>query len=281
MLELSRFEFRRTTKGLSKEEANARFYLVDRKGLIHQGNPNTLFSDRQQAFARAEKETSQWKSSNDDGEFSLLDVVKNAQPTALVGTSTVARSFNKGVIQELSKVTKRPIVLPLSNPTRLAEADPHDVTEWSEGRAIIATGSPFPAVHTPRTGKRMEIAELNNALVFPGLGLGAILAKAKRLDDKMIVAGVEALASLSPALEDPDAPLLPDLSQITKVSVKVAAAVWKAAHGDRQAREALPDDVEASVREQMWKPGEFSVAQHTLVLTCLSLVRRLCSVSTA
>lgn len=220
---------------------------------MHQASEDTVMNDGQREYARPSSETQKWGSSS---RFDLLSVVKAVKPTALVGTSTMARAFDREVIEEMASHVDRPIVLPLSNPTRLAEADPHDVTEWTQGRAIIATGSPFPPVHNPRTGKEMAIAELNNALIFPGLGLGTVLSKAKHLDDAMIVAGVEALASLSPSLQDTNEPLLPDLEEVQQVSIKVAAAVWRKAQEGGQARAAIPEDVglEEYIEEQMWKP---------------------------
>lgn len=168
------------TQGLTKEEANSRFYLVDRYGLIVEGQDN--IRDSQLEFARSAEEVKSWESTaKEAGHYTLFDTVKAIHPTVLIGTSTVPNSFTEEVIKEMSKHVKRPIILPLSNPTSLCEVHPANATKWSEGRALIATGSPFEPVKNPRTNKDMIIAELNNALIFPALGLGTILSKAKKL----------------------------------------------------------------------------------------------------
>lgn len=180
------------TEGLSREEAYARFYLIDRYGLIVQGHDN--IREGQLEFARTKEEVESWSStSKEPSHFTLYDAVKAIKPTVLIGTSTVANSFTEKVIREMSKHVDRPIILPLSNPTSLCEVKPADATKWSNGRALLATGSPFEPVTLPGSGKKMIIAELNNALIFPALGLGTILSKAIKLTDSMIVAGVEAL----------------------------------------------------------------------------------------
>ena len=227
------------TQGLTKEEANARFYLIDRYGLIVEGQDTAR--ENQVEFARSQEEVSKWQSTaKDAGHFTLYDTVRAIHPTVLIGTSTIPNSFTEEVVREMSKHTSRPIILPLSNPTNLCEVAPADATKWSDGRALLATGSPFAPVMNPRTKKDMVIAELNNALIFPALGLGTILSKAVKLTDSMIVAGVEALSSLSPSLQDPDAGLLPDLEHVRHVSVVVAAAVMRKAREEGQAKADFP-----------------------------------------
>ena len=227
------------TEGLSCEEANARFFLVDRAGLIVEGQDN--IGDGQAEFARSRNEVGQWAPSAGDGEtYTLLDTVKAVRPTVLIGTSTVPGSFTEAVVREMSKHVERPIILPLSNPTSLCEVEPANAVLWSDGKALLATGSPFAPVKNPHSGKVMPIAELNNALIFPALGLGTVLSKAEKLSDGMIVAGVQALASLSPSLSDPDAPLLPDLEHVRQVTVVIAAAVMKQARHEGHAKADLP-----------------------------------------
>lgn len=199
--------------------------------------------------------------------FTLLDVVREVKPTVLIGVSGQGGAFTEPVVREMSRHCARPTVLPLSNPSRLAEARPEDINVWSDGRALIATGSPFPAVprvHVAGAGAadggsaRYTVAESNNALGFPGLAGGVILAQSPRLSDTMIVAGVDAIAGLSPALlGDPGDALLPDLTDVRNVSMKVAAAVALAARREGLARAELPDsleEIEGLARRRAWEP---------------------------
>jgi malate dehydrogenase (oxaloacetate-decarboxylating) len=151
---------------------------------------------------------------------------------------------------------ERPIIFPLSNPTRLHEADPKDINEWTKGKALIATGSPFPPV--TYDGREREVAECNNSTCFPGIGLGCVLSRSKLLSDKMLVAAVKALAAQSPALKDPDKGLLPDVVNVREISVHIARAVIKQAVEEGLATEkGIPSDdgeLEEWIREQMWDP---------------------------
>ncbi len=173
----------------------------------------------------------------------------------LIGTSTRPKSFTKEVRQEMASHVDRPIVFPLSNPTRLHEADPKDINEWTDGKALIATGSPFPPVK--HKGKEYEVAECNNSTCFPGIGLGAVLSRSRLLSDKMLVAAVKALAAQSPALKDPNKGLLPDVTEVREISVKIAMAVIKTAMEEGHAqKEGIPNDdeeLEEWVRVQMWE----------------------------
>ena len=150
----------------------------------------------------------------------------------------------------------RPVIFPLSNPTRLHEADPKDLTEWTKGKALIATGSPFPPV--TYNGREYEVAECNNSTCFPGIGLGTVLSRSKLLSDKMLVAAVKALAAQSPALKDPAKGLLPDVKDVREIGVKIAKAVIKqAVEEDLATEKDIPEDdaeLEEWVREQMWEP---------------------------
>jgi len=151
---------------------------------------------------------------------------------------------------------ERPIIFPLSNPTRLHEADPKDINEWTKGKALIATGSPFPPV--VYEGREYEVAECNNSTCFPGIGLGCVLSRTKLLSDKMLVAAVKALAAQSPALKDPDKGLLPDVVNVREISVHIAKAVIQQAVGEGLAQEeGIPGEeweLEEWIREQMWDP---------------------------
>lgn len=162
----------------------------------------------------------------------------------------------------MHKNAPRPIIFPLSNPTRLHEAKPEDLLHWTNGQALVATGSPFDPVTGPwgKDGSKVtiDIAECNNSVVFPGIGLGCVLSRASRLTDRMLVAAVEGVAALSPTLKDPTAPLLPDVMEVRPVSIRVARCVIRAAVEEGVAtEEGIPEDVEeldAWIKEQMWDP---------------------------
>lgn len=206
-------------------------------------------------FARSKEE---WGGKSSD----LLAVIKEVKPNVLIGTSTKPGAFTEDVIKEMASHVDRPIIMPLSNPTRLHEAVPKDLLKWTEGRALVATGSPFEPVKGPwgEDGKEItiKVAECNNSVVFPGIGLGAVLSRAKLVTDKMLVAAVEAVAEMSPALKDNTAPLLPGLDIVRDVSVNVASKVIRAAMKDDLATEkGIPDnddDLKEWIREQMWNP---------------------------
>ena len=235
--------------GKSKEEAAKQIWCVDKPGLLVKSQGDKL-TFGQQPFAR---EDSDWagKSHGD-----LLSVIKEVKPHVLIGTSTVPKAFTEDVCKEMAKHVERPIIFPLSNPTRLHEADPKDINAWTEGKALIATGSPFPPVEYK--GRKYEVAECNNSTVFPGIGLGAVLCRAKLLSDKMLVAAVKATAAQAPALKDPDKGLVPDVVHVREISVHIAVAVIRSAQQERLATEkGIPDsdgDLEEWVREQMWEP---------------------------
>jgi len=198
----------------------------------------------------------------DDDEFTvqekidLLTVVKEVKPNILIGTSTVPGAFTKEIIEEMAKHVERPIVFPLSNPTRLHEATPKDINDWTHGKALIATGSPFAPVY--HDGKEYEVAECNNALVYPGIGLGCVLSRADRLSKMMIVTAAQGLAELSPALEDPDKALLPDVEDVRPTSVHVAMKVIQQCVSEKLNRvKDIPEDeteLKEWIQDQMWKP---------------------------
>ncbi|KAI2620428.1 hypothetical protein GGR54DRAFT_97979 [Hypoxylon sp. NC1633] len=241
-----------TEKDISKEDAAKQIWLIDRPGLL---TTKTDLDHGQQTYA---KDGSEW----DGKERSLLSVIKEIKPNVLIGTSTVPKAFTEEIVKAMAKGVERPVILPLSNPTRLHEAVPEDILKWTEGKACVATGSPFDPVKGPwgRDGAEIEIevAECNNSVVFPGIGLGAVLSRASRVTDKMLVAAVRAIADLSPALKDDTAPLLPGVEHVRAVSVRVAREVILAAKGDGVATEHnIPSDVDALddwIREQMWDP---------------------------
>lgn len=234
--------------GLSEEEAKSKFWLVDRPGLLTKDMSLLPF---QAAFARNRNETEQWEL-RDPNYIDLYNVVKNVKPTILIGSSTVSGAFTEEIVKMMSTQSGRPIILPLSNPTMLSEAKPDDLFKWSKGEAIIATGSPFPDVHYE--GKWYRIAQSNNALAFPGIGLGAMVAKAKNVSDGMLSAATHALKSCSPIIQDRMAPLLPKLSEAKMVSFKVALAVAEQARKEGLAQIDAKVNLEECIKKAMWVP---------------------------
>ncbi|KAJ5559081.1 Malic enzyme NAD-binding, partial [Penicillium sp. DV-2018c] len=232
----------------SKDEASKQIWCIDKPGLLLKSHGDKL-TDGQRPFARDDKE---WSDDNRD----LLSVVKKVHPHVLIGTSTKPDAFTEDIIREMAKNVDRPIVFPLSNPTRLHEAKPEDLYKWTDGKVLVATGSPFPPVKY--NGTEYEIGECNNSTCFPGIGLGVVLSQARLLSKKMLVAAVEALKTRSPALEDPTKPLLPDVQDVRDISLDIAVAVIKCAveEGLAQAEGIPSSESESDLREwievQMW-----------------------------
>ncbi|KAJ4415150.1 NAD-dependent malic enzyme, mitochondrial [Gnomoniopsis sp. IMI 355080] len=239
-------------RNIKREEAAKQIWLLDRPGLL---TTKTSLNQAQKFFARSEDE---WDGKSTD----LLGVIKAVKPNVLIGTSTKPGSFTEDIVREMASHVDRPIILPLSNPTRLHEAVPADLLKWTDGRALVATGSPFKPVKGPWGGDgkeiEIEVAECNNSVVFPGIGLGCVLSRAKLLTDKMLVAAVEGVADMSPALKDDTAPLLPGVDVVRDVSVNVAKKVIRAAEKEGVVTEkGIPSDdkeLDEWIREQMWNP---------------------------
>ena len=236
-------------EGLSKEEAYARFYLIDAKGLLLDNMAGLL--SFQQPFAHSPKELSSW-SCEQAGSISLKDVIKNVKPTVLVGVSSQAGLFSEEIVRLMAAGVQYPVIFPLSNPTSKAEAIPTDLMRWTDGRVIIGTGSPFGDIQ--RNGKPFRVDQTNNAYVFPGIGLGAIAVKARHISDAMFMAAARALATCSPAQADPHANLLPSLTEIREVSYKVAVAVGKEAVASNLAAPMSDSEIETQVAGKMWMP---------------------------
>ncbi|PEP32872.1 NAD-dependent malic enzyme [Bacillus wiedmannii] len=233
--------------GVSEEEAYKRFWCIDRNGLVTDNMEDLL--DFQIPYARKEAEVSEWKQNDVIG---LAEVVKHVKPTILIGTSTVAGAFKEEIIKEMASHVERPIILPMSNPTPLAEAKPADLIEWTEGRALVATGSPFEPV--TYNGVTYVIGQSNNALIFPGLGLGTIVVRASVMTDGMFAAAAEAVASMVDTSQ-PGAPILPEVEELRNISEMVAIEVAKVAVAEGVARENLSDnDIKIAVKEAIWEP---------------------------
>lgn len=235
--------------GLAEQEAYERFYVLGSRGLFVDDQQH--LRDFQRAYARPAAEVADWTRSGTARQgITLADTVHHAHPTILIGTSTVGGAFSKAIVQEMAAHTDRPIIMPLSNPTSRAEATPSDVIEWTQGRALIATGSPFDPVDYREV--RHFIAQANNALIFPGLGLGVAASDASRVTDRMIAAAAEALAARVNAYR-PGASLLPSMSELRPVSAHVALAVAAAAAEEGVARRPLREPIN-DIYSRMWQP---------------------------
>jgi malate dehydrogenase (oxaloacetate-decarboxylating) len=234
-------------EGLTREEATRRFYALDRQGLITDDRAATL-RDFQVPYARPAGEIANWSRSGDG--IGLAEVVANAEPTMLIGTSTQPAAFTEQIVRQMASKVERPIIMPLSNPTSKCEALPQDLIRWTEGRALVATGSPFPPV--PYQGRTYRIAQANNALIFPGLGLGVAVAKASRINEPMLEAAADAVAELSDAMTL-GAALLPPVENLRLVSAAVGVAVALAAEKEGLAQVELGSPVQ-QVHQAMWRP---------------------------
>jgi malate dehydrogenase (oxaloacetate-decarboxylating) len=236
--------------GLTREQARARFWAIDASGLLTADSAG--LSESQRRYARESAEVSLWQRDRLLGGIGLAEVVRQVHPTVLIGTSARPGAFTAEIIVQMAAHTARPVVLPMSNPTELSEATAADVIRWTEGRALVATGSPFGPVDFG--GMRYAIGQANNALVFPGLGLGVIASRASRVTDGMLAAAADAVASLvDPSV--PGAPLLPPVETLRETSVVVAAAVVRAACADGVATVSRQADIPEYVRALMWRPA--------------------------
>ncbi|WP_312103833.1 NAD-dependent malic enzyme [Acinetobacter venetianus] len=235
-------------EGLTDAEARARVFMVDRFGLITENQPNLL--DFQRKLAQKAEVVEQW--ANIDEVISLMDVVQNAKPTVLIGVSGQPGLFTEQIIKTMAQHCERLIVMPLSNPTSRVEAVPADIVQWTEGRALIATGSPFAPVNYH--GKLYHIAQCNNSYIFPGIGLGVVASGATRITENMLMASSRALADCSPLLQDPQADLLPSLGEIQSVSKVIAFDVAKAAIQDGVAVMINDELLKQKIEESFWHP---------------------------
>jgi malate dehydrogenase (oxaloacetate-decarboxylating) len=233
-------------EGSTREEAFDRFWAVDYRGLLTDETPDVLHF--QKPYARKVDEVKDWDK-NEEGIISLMEVVQRVKPTILIGTSGQAGAFTEEIIKEMAKHVDRPIILPMSNPTALTEAVPENLIKWTDGKALIATGSPFANVEYK--GVSYEIGQSNNAFVFPGLGLGAIVAKAEVISKGMFAAAAYAVASMSDTSK-PGASLLPSIEKLHEVSKYVAVEVAYAAIHEGIARADI-QDVENAIEDAMWK----------------------------
>lgn len=234
---------------LDPKEALSRFWLIDRQGLLTDNMTDLL--PFQKRYARPYEEVKNWEISK-NGKLGLYEVIKNAKPTILIGTSTQGGAFTQEIVELMASYCDHPIIFPLSNPTEKAEAIPIHLLNWTNGKALIATGSPFDDVNY--NGKVIPISQCNNSYVFPGLGLGVIITKAKRVTNDMIWVAAKTLSECSPAARDPYGSILPDLNDIHSVSQHIAYAVAEQARKEGQAQISDDIDLKKVVEKSFWKP---------------------------
>ncbi|MEK9496313.1 NAD-dependent malic enzyme [Photorhabdus sp. P32] len=244
------------SEGLSEEQARARIFMVDRFGLLTDKLPNLL--DFQNKLVQKSDSLTQWDVNSDA--ISLLDVVRNAKPTVLIGVSGQSGLFTEEIIREMHKHCERPIVMPLSNPTSRVEARPEDIINWTDGAALVATGSPFNPVKYK--DREYPIAQCNNAYIFPGIGLGVIASGAKLVTDGMLMAASRTLADCSPLAQQGQGPLLPLIDDIQDVSRKIAKQVAKEAQIQGVATVTSDGALDEAIERNFWKP-EYRVYKRT------------------
>lgn len=235
-------------EGVPREEAHRHIYIVDVDGLIHFNSPRV--TEGQKPYIQPQSVLKDWKIPN-PALISMEDVIANAHPNVLIGVSAQGGAFTKEMIQQMARYVPRPIVFPLSNPTSKVECTPQELIEWTDGKAIFATGSPFHPV--TYKGKTYRVGQCNNVYIFPGLGLGAIAAKASRITDSMILTASKTLSNHSPALKDPTASLFPPIEDVRKISRLIALAVAKKAC-EEQVSDLSLDQIEKRIDQMIWIP---------------------------
>ena len=234
------------TEGLSEEDAYRRFWCVDIQGLLTDDMKD--LHDFQKPYARPADEVKDWERTKNG--IDLLETIRRVKPTIMIGTSTAYGAFTEEIVKEMAKHVERPIIFPLSNPTERTEAFPSDLIKWTEGKALIATGLPYDPVEYE--GTSYEIGQANNALLYPGLGLGVITSRAKLVTDRMITTAAEAVASMVDSTK-PGASLLPDVKNLRVSSATIAVAVVKTAVEEGVAQTEITDVVQ-QVQDAMWQP---------------------------
>ena len=236
-------------EGSSEHDARQSIWLVDSQGLVHEGRSN--LETQKKKYSQPTGRTAEWKVSNRNS-FTFSDVVRNVQPTILIGTSAQAGAFSEEIIREMAGHVERPVIFPLSNPTSKSEATPADLLNWTSGRALIATGSPFPPASY--SGRLIRTGQCNNSFIFPGVGLGVIASGARRVTNSMFVIAARTLSDFSPALNDTAAPLYPPLESVREISCQVALAVGIEAQRAGLAETTSLEQLKRNVTDKMWKP---------------------------
>ena len=237
-------------EGLSEQEARSRFWVIDRNGLLHSGR--TDLTPEQRVYAQRDDRVSGWPRTS-NGNIGLADVIGKIEATILIGLSTVGGAFAEPIVREMARKVERPIIFPISNPTSKSEAKADDLIHWTEGRALVATGSPFAPV--TYGGRKIPIAQCNNIYIFPAMGLGVVASGARRVTEGMMLAAARALGANSPALKDSSASLLPPLTEIRRVAAEIAVAVGVAAQKDGVAPKRSEGELGQGVQKTQWKPA--------------------------
>ena len=238
-----------SAEGVNDAVARANIWLVDSQGLVHDGRSN--LDEFKRKYAQPIARTEGWQRC-DHSKVSFAEVVENVRPTILIGTSAQPGAFTEQIIREMAKHVEHPLIFPLSNPTSKSEAHPADLIAWTDGRALVATGSPFaPVAYDNRT---IEIGQCNNSFIFPGVGLGVIAAGARRVTDAMFTAAARVLSEFSPAVSNRDAALYPRLGQVRSISRAVALEVGLEAQRSAVAETTTVEVLQRRIREKMWKP---------------------------
>ena len=235
--------------GLQQRDAAEHIFMVDRDGLLVEGMGD--IASYQKPFVQNKSVAGAWKLDHPD-KVALLDVVRNARPSVLIGVSGQTGAFSEPVVRAMAEHNERPIIFPLSNPTSRAEATPEDLENWTDGRAVIGTGSPFPPL--TRGGTKFRVDLTNNSYIFPGVGLGVIAVKARRVTDSMFMAAAKALAAVSPARANTNDNLLPPVTSLRNVSAAVATAVAQQAHNEDLTEGINHDEIEGLIRAHIWTP---------------------------
>tara|TARA_B100000795_G_scaffold267472_1_gene252365 strand:- start:18 stop:1706 length:1689 start_codon:yes stop_codon:yes gene_type:complete len=237
-------------EGLTDAQARTRIFMVDRSGLLTEGMIDLL--DFQERLVQPQSALKEWKLTSEGDYVNLIDVISNTDASILIGVSGKPGLFTEEVIRQMLAGCSRPVILPLSNPSQHVEAHPQDVVTWTDGKAIIATGSPFEQIE--HNGEAFEISQCNNSYVFPGVGLGVISCKAKLVSDEMLMVASTTLAELSPGQEDQSSAVLPPLTALPQISRKIAFAVAKTAIAQDLAREMTDDELLAAIEHNFWTP---------------------------
>ena len=235
--------------GLSEQEARSHFWVVDKDGLLHSGRKD--LSPEQSVYAQPEDRLSGWPRTS-NRQIGLADVIGKIDATILIGLSTVGGAFSEPIVREMARKVQRPIIFPLSNPTDKSEAKADDLIRWTDGRALVATGSPFAPVRY--AGRTIPIAQCNNVFIFPAMGLGVVAAGASRVTDAMMLAAARVLGRNSPALKDSTASLLPPLTDMRRVAAEIAIAVGLEAQKDGLAPKLAEDELRQRVIAAQWTP---------------------------
>jgi malate dehydrogenase (oxaloacetate-decarboxylating) len=237
-------------EGMSEQEARSHFWVIDKDGLLHTGRKD--LSSEQSVYAQSENLVSGWPRTA-SGQIGLADVIRKINATILIGLSTVGGAFSETIVREMARKVERPIIFPLSNPTSKSEAKAEDLIRWTDGRALVATGSPFAPVDYD--GRKIPIAQCNNVYIFPAIGLGVVASGARRVTEPMMLAAARALGGHSPALKDPSASLLPPLKDTRRVAADIAVAVGIEAQKNGVAPKVSEGELRRRVQQTQWTPA--------------------------